>query len=249
METKCLNCQFVTNETDFFCPNCGQRTKLGRLTIKEIVLEFFSSVFNIDAPFPKTLGRMFVKPQLLIKEFIDGKRKSYYPPVKYMVLCLFINILIGELIGFDPIDNQRSMDQGAMDRDSVIGYKAGEFLSQYLNYFLFILPFSIAVVSKIFFWKAPYNFSERTAMGFFLSGQFIVISILPILLSRINPLLFHIMYPISIAYFAFSFYKFFNMPSKFSRFLLSLGSAFFSFFGYMLVAFLIALFIVLNYTL
>ena len=253
MDTKndviCLNCKYLLNDQDHFCSSCRQRTKLGRLTIREIVSKFLSSVFNIDAPFPKTLSRMFFNPHLIVKEFINGRRKSYYAPVKYMVLCLFINILFGEIIGFDPIDNQRAMDSGTMDEQSIIGYKAGEFLSKYLNYFLFILPFSIAVISKLFFWKSPYNFAERTAMGFYIAGQFILISIIPISLSKLDPLLMYSMYPISIAYITYALYKFFEMKSKFSRLIFSFFAAFFSFFGYILVAFLIAFFIVIQFNL
>lgn len=246
-EIKCMNCQEVSDGN--FCTNCGQKTKLGRLSVREILSEFLSSVFNIDAPFPKTLGNMFFRPYQLVKDYVQGKRKSYYAPVKYMVLCLFLNILIGELVGFDPIENQRSIDKGKMDPDSVIGYKAGEFLSQYLNYFLFILPFSMAVFSKLFFWRSPYNFAERTAMGFYLSGQFIVLSLIPMLLSMINPVLFHLMFPISILYFTFAFYNFFEMSSKPIRFSLSLFTAVFSFMGYIMISFLLALLIVIQFNL
>jgi len=245
-QRKCKNCGSAISAK--FCPECGQRTKLGRLSVKEILSEFLSSVFNIDAPFPKTLSRMFFKPHLIIKEFIEGRRKSYYAPVKYMVLCLFLNLLLGEIVGFDPIENQRSMDSRTLDEQSRLGYQAGEFLSKYLNYFLFILPFSMAVVAKIFFWKSKYNFAERTALGFYLAGQFIVISIVPILLSRLEPRLFHLMFPLSILYFTYAIYNFFGMPSKLGRLFLSLLTAFFSFFGYIFTAYLIALFIILNWS-
>lgn len=243
-QINCLNCEEKLMPKEGFCHHCGQRTDLGRLTIKEILSEFLSSVFNIDAPFPKTLRKMFFQPHLIIKEFIHGKRKSYYAPVKYMVLCLFLNILIGELVGFDPIDNQRAIDQGPMDSDSQLGYRAGNFLSKYLNYFLFLLPFSIAIFSKMFFWRSAYNFAERTAMGFYLSGQFILISLIPIFLSFIHPLLFLLMHPLSILYFTYSFYRFFEMPSVLSRFFLAFFTAFFSFFGYIAFSFVMALVIV-----
>lgn len=249
LDGKCLNCQYSLKDSADYCPSCGQRTKLGRLTIKEIMSEFLSSVFNIDSPFPKTLSGMFFKPHLIIKEFIQGRRKSFYAPVKYMVLCLFINILLGEFVGFDPIENQRSMDSGPMDDKSIIGYKAGTFLSQYLNYFLFILPFSMAAMSKLFFWKSSYNFAERTAMGFYLSGQFIILSLIPIFLSKVNPVLFNLMFPISILYFTIAFYKLFDNNSTFSRIILSFFTAFFSFFGYIVTAYIIAIFIVIQFNL
>ncbi len=225
---------------DRFCASCGQRTKLGRLTFKEIISEFLSSVFNIDAPFPKTLTKMFFHPHRIIKEFINGKRKSYYAPVKYMVLCLFLNILIGELAGFDPLENQRSIDTGAMDERSIQGYKAGEFLNRNLNFFLFILPFSISFFTKIFFWRSGFNFAERTAMGFYLSGQFIVISLIPMMLSMLSPMLFYLMFPLCIFYFTYAFFKVFEMKMKFGRLILSFFSAFFSFFFYIFIGYSIA---------
>lgn len=229
-----------------FCHNCGQRTKVGRLTIKEILSDFFSSVFNLDAPFPRTLFKLFTQPQYIIKEYLFGKRKTYYAPVKYMVLCLFLNLLIGELIGFDPIENQKAMDPRTVDQQSMIGYKAGAFLSQYLNFFLFLQPFAVAIVSKLFFWKSDYNFAERTALGFYVAGQFIVISLLPIFLSKVNPGLFHIMYPLAIFYFTFAFYRFFESRNKFFKVIKSFLTALFSFISYIIVSYTIAYFIVIN---
>ncbi len=246
-EKKCLNCGEIISSN--FCANCGQKAKVGRLTFHEIIAEFLSSVFNIDAPFPKTLSKMFHKPHLIIREFIEGKRKSYYSPIKYMVLCLFLNILIGELLGFDPIENQRAMDNGPMDEHSQIGYKAGEFLSQYLNYFLFILPFSIAFFSKLFFWRSPLNMAERTTIGFYMAGQFIVISLVPIILSKFHPMLFNLMHPLAILYFTYTFYNVFSMKSKFGRLFLSFLTAFISFLGYIAIGFMLALLIVIQFNL
>ena len=244
-QNKCLNCGAEVSSK--FCQDCGQRTMIGRLTLKEIFTDFLSSVFNIDAPFPKTLSKMFFRSEEVIKDFIEGKRKTYYAPIKYMLLCLFLNILIGELIGFDPIENQRAIDNRELDETSKVGYQAGQFLSQYLNYFLFILPFSISVFSKLFFWKASYNFAERAAMGFYMAGQFIIISLIPIFLTKVNPALFHIMYPLAILYFTFDFYKMFATRSKILKAFLSFLTAFLSFFGYIMCAYLIALIIVTNF--
>jgi len=241
----CTNCGEMLVEESSYCAACGQRTMLGRLSIKALISEFFSSVFNLDAPFPKTLSKMFFTPHHIIKGFIDGKRKSFYAPVKYMVLCLFLNILIAELLGFDPLENQRSIDTGTMNERSLQAYKAGEFLNRNLNLFLFILPFSISFFSKLFFWRSRFNFPERAAMGFYLAGQFMVISLIPMLLSMWIPSLFYLMFPIVIFYFIFSFFKVFEMRPRFGRLILSCFTAFFSFLFYYLTAYIIAYFIII----
>ncbi len=62
-----------------------------------------STVFNLEAPLLKTFTGLLTRPGKLISEFIGGKWKSYYEPVPYYILAVALHLLLGYLIGYDPI--------------------------------------------------------------------------------------------------------------------------------------------------
>lgn len=241
----CLNCNYSV--FDKYCPNCGQRVNVPKLTFKEIFLDFLNSVFNLDSPFIKTTVGLFVKPQIVVLGYIDGKRKAYYSPIRYLVVCLFINLLIGEALGFDPIENQKAIS-GVKDVDtgSRAGYELGNFLARYLNYFLFLLPLCIALVSKIFFWKTERNMAERSVFGFYMSGLYISITLMPILLTLISPWLMQLIYPLTAGYLAYGFYKVFYQKSKALTIVKSIFAAIISILLYFVIASVLA-YIIMNY--
>jgi len=239
----CLNCG--TKVKGKYCSECGQKLNLPKLTFSAIIQDFLSTVFNIDAPFPKTVFRLFINPASLIKEFILGHRKSFYAPIKYLLLCLFINLLTSELLGFDPIENQKLLESPNQTRPgSEDAYAIGQFVTKYLNYFIFLFPFSIGIFSKLLFWRSKYNFTERTVLGFYLSGQYVVISLLPISLTLIHPKFIQLLYPFAICYMTWVFYNFFEGGNKMMRFLKSLLTAGLSLIFYFFMAMVIAIFIV-----
>ncbi len=219
----CLNCG-VENE-GHFCSNCGQKLVLSRISFYDVILEFLGTVFNLDSPFPKTIKQLILNPGGMINSFIKGQRKTYYSPIRYLILCLFISILFGELIGFDPIANQEAMDTRGQNELNNQGYQVGRFLSDYLNFFSLLFPICIAVVSRLFFWRLNYNLAERTVFGFFIVGQYVLLSLIPISLSLISPYLFLLNYILTIVYLTYGFYSFHDINIKFVRFIKSIFSA------------------------
>jgi len=198
----------------------------------------------VDAPFPRTFLRMFLKPNLVIQEFLEGKRKSYYAPVKYLVLCFFINFLVTKAVDFDPIEIQKKIEHREAEVGQNMGYEIGSFISKNLNYFLFILPFTISFFSKLWFWKYSYNFAERTVIGFYLSAQYIILAIIPILLVMIHPVLFYSNYLISIVYITYGLYKIFKRKSFIKSIIKAYFAALMSLVIYILIAVVIAYIII-----
>lgn len=249
MQTKeidrCLNCDQGLKDENVFCSHCGQKKNVSRISFREIFQEFLGSVFNWDSPFPRTLIALFSQPGEMIAAFIKGERKKYYSPIRYMVVCLFISILVGELIGFDPIETQKQMNGYEGDNAAVnTGYEVGRFLSKNLNFFLFLLPFSIAFFSKLFFWQRPYNLAERMVLGFYLAGQYTVVSIVPILLSEIRSEWIMLVYISNLVYLTYAFYCFHRANNRFLRGLKAFFASLFSIVSYFIMSYLIALILI-----
>lgn len=86
METiLCKNCD--TSFTGRYCPNCTQSVEANsRLSFKQVVLDFFDTIFNLDKGFFYTIWNLLKRPGFVAQSFIDGKRKRFTNPVKYFII-------------------------------------------------------------------------------------------------------------------------------------------------------------------
>lgn len=107
METNqevCQNCQNTLPIEAKYCPSCSQKVKTGKVTIREFVQEFFDTVFNLDSKLFQTLGGLFI-PGKLTKEYFDGKRKSYAPPIRlFLVMLVLLLTIISYVIEDGNVD-------------------------------------------------------------------------------------------------------------------------------------------------
>jgi len=88
----CPNCG--EQEVGKFCPNCGQSNKDYNKPIKEIVGDLLDSI-NIDVRLLNTLIPFFTKPGFLAKEYFNGRRKRYVPPMRmYMMVSILFFFLV-----------------------------------------------------------------------------------------------------------------------------------------------------------
>lgn len=88
----CLNCSTTT--IGDFCHECGQKTTDLRYTIKSLGKDLFFSAFHLEKKgLPNTIMRLTTQPGNAIREVLQGKRLSLYPPFKYLVLIGAVVIL------------------------------------------------------------------------------------------------------------------------------------------------------------
>ncbi len=80
----CPNCGHNAGQGRF-CPHCGQKREISPLSVRALLGEFFSVVFNVDNIFFRTL-RTAIFPGRLAKEYIAGKRKSYLAPPRFFFI-------------------------------------------------------------------------------------------------------------------------------------------------------------------
>lgn len=77
-----------------FCPACGQRARLGRITWQS-VREGVMDVWGLGGrSLPRTLWHLFLRPGYLIGDYISGKRQVSFPPVKMLVIVALVVFLI-----------------------------------------------------------------------------------------------------------------------------------------------------------
>lgn len=82
----CANCGTVL--ADRYCGHCGQDAH-ATLSIRHFAGEFVEGLFHFDSTFWRTFLPLLFRPGFLTVEYLNGKRKSYAPPLRsYLVLSL-----------------------------------------------------------------------------------------------------------------------------------------------------------------
>jgi len=215
----CKNCGKPLH--DLFCSHCGQKAKVDRITFAYIWHEIFHFFTHIDKGFFFTSLRMLESPGRTVKEFIDGKRKKYQPPVSYFFIWTTIYILFLYWIVY------------MFGENTVINYKeyfgptaTTKFAISHLSIVLvIIIPFQ-ALYMFLLVTKTTYNYFETLVAAIYTLGTIIllqfVFAVIALLIYGINSRsvdlrisdAFKILYLI---WFIYSFIKLFPIKMKFLR--------------------------------
>lgn len=89
----CPNCGAVANRQ--FCASCGQEQKDYHVSFPRIARDFLGDTLNFDSRLFRSLGPLIRRPGYLTREFIEGRRMRYIPPLR---LYLFISIVFFALM-------------------------------------------------------------------------------------------------------------------------------------------------------
>lgn len=85
----CKNCSNLLQGN--FCSYCGQADKDVKRPVLTLLKELSHVIFELDGRAYKTLFFVFTRPGFLSKEYVQGRRASYTPPLR---LFLVLSILL-----------------------------------------------------------------------------------------------------------------------------------------------------------
>ncbi|HEY3251384.1 MAG TPA: DUF3667 domain-containing protein [Ignavibacteria bacterium] len=158
---------------------------------------------------------LFIKPAYIAKEYISGKRKKYFSPIKYLIVVVTLSaffILNYSRLGlpFEP----------AFPKDSKIDDIVEEEYFNHKNYKtqLFLSIPLAALVSWLIFRKSGYNYAENLVLNTYLLSQVILvhtIAVMPSLIiasDAVDQWLIFIYLLVSLVYFVWAYVSFF--PGK-----------------------------------
>jgi len=84
----CLNCG--TDYQGHYCPECGQKAKTRRLSMRNIMDGIVSVFFSRDNKTVRTCWELIVRPGIVARNFILGQRGRYNAPMPLLVLLVAI---------------------------------------------------------------------------------------------------------------------------------------------------------------
>ncbi|MDH3746721.1 MAG: DUF3667 domain-containing protein [Gammaproteobacteria bacterium] len=93
----CLNCGATL--VGQYCGQCGQRAASRLISLWELLRDAFGDLFELDSRLWRTLVPLLVRPGILTRDYLIGRRARYMPPFRmYLVLSLVFFIIAF----FDP---------------------------------------------------------------------------------------------------------------------------------------------------
>ena len=90
----CHNCHTVLSVETNFCPHCGQENHDLKVPIGHLAFEVFEGFTHFDTKFYNTMRSIFLYPGRITKDFLEGRRGRYVPPVRLYFLISFIFFLV-----------------------------------------------------------------------------------------------------------------------------------------------------------
>jgi len=230
----CLNCSAPLEGK--YCSNCGQSASVSRISFKDTLVDFFSASFALEGPLMRTIKLMIINPGKVFREFLVGRRKTYYKPVAFFMLLTAIYIILRSVLDYNPMVESRSQSASNSNIDHTLLWQAGSYMFKHINNFLFLLVFGIAFSFKLFFWK-KFRLAEYFAIGFYIGGIYILFGTLSMLLNHFTGYHFQFLHLwFLVTYITLSSIALFQARS-FGLIVKSILVAIFSFVIYMALAF------------
>ena len=90
-----------------YCSQCGQRHEPAMHSFWHFMQEAFEDFTHADSRLWRTLGALLFRPGFLTREFLEGRRARYLPPVRlYLVLSVAFFVIAGILTSHSHADAQ-----------------------------------------------------------------------------------------------------------------------------------------------
>ncbi len=221
----CKNCS--THFDGNYCYHCGQKAVIKRLRISDVFRDFIDS-FNLDSGLFLTIKLLFTTPQIIIGNYIKGKRKTYYNPIKFYFLFVSIHALVLSVFS--------SKKTGDIDFMSSPFYFTTIMLT-----FIPILSFFTFLITR-----KKYNYTENIVVNLYVSGIFNIIAVFTFFIRMgiyfigNDYIIFYFTLPIIIippAIYLTWVYKRITLKSTFFLFFYNLLAYFLSFFIFILLVY------------
>ncbi len=208
----CKNCGNIFEGK--FCNNCGQRSDIHKFSIKHILHDFIHNFTHVDSGLFFLIKELFLRPGIVAREYIEGKRKKYFSPIQYLIIgvavSFFLTVKLG-VIGFRQVEPEVL---AKFTYSQVYFLQFNNFIYTYFNVLLFLSLPVMAFFSFVFYKRSGYNYSENLIFQTLLAAQrnFIYILLMPLLYALVEKWLIGIgiYYFIFFIYYGFAYYQFYD---------------------------------------
>lgn len=169
----CANCGRPHSHP--YCPACGQQRVAAGVRLGEVLGDFVSGLYNVDAPILFTLRSFFKGPADLTRAFLAGKRKAFTPPVRFFLFGVGYYYLMRLLLDWDPVDAAVMTTSGTVPPETP-AMQVNHWMSRNVNLLLPLLMLMLAGFDRVLFPRTTLRWVERLVHYLFASGTYLMVS-------------------------------------------------------------------------
>lgn len=169
----CKNCgnKFEGN----YCNICGQKIINNRFTFGVFFKDAIENIFNLESGFFFTIQQLLLNPDKTIKEYLSGRTKVYFNPIKFLLVIAGISALF--VIISKTYDNSiqltTNLTNNLIEQSEELppfAIKLMAFLKTYLNVIMIIIVPFYAFSFKLLFFRTKLYYTEHLIINCYAFG-------------------------------------------------------------------------------
>lgn len=138
--SQCKNCQQHVNTNFKYCPACGQSATSFQRPFSKVAMEMLHELLDIDGRLWLTVRTLLLKPGVLTKEYNQGMRIKYSPPLRMYLVISIIFFVVFANFRIDTLAEHQGMTS----------------IHEHYPKIMFVLLPVYAFIVKIFYWRTYY---------------------------------------------------------------------------------------------
>ncbi|WP_460190107.1 DUF3667 domain-containing protein [Urechidicola sp. KH5] len=161
-----------------FCNQCGQSSKVERISWNYLSKSIIDSIFQINYGFLFTVKTLLLSPGKSLNDFFLGKRKKFYKPFAFLLISSSVFLISTKFIGNDTFvdDFVNGFRNGVNENlKNSVELKTLDFLTKNQTYVFLIIAPLFSLASFLAFKKNKYNFSEHLILNLYITGEQLLI--------------------------------------------------------------------------
>ncbi|MEM6878293.1 MAG: DUF3667 domain-containing protein [Bacteroidota bacterium] len=156
------------------CHHCGSRIIYHRLNFRDLLVDLFQRVTNLERGLWPTVKDLTIRPGQVCHGYIRGMRKRYTPPATYALIIgsvyAILSLLDSDIYWYEELMGGMSM--GGADASS-----DPEFIEKFIPFrlpLLFLPVYAITLMNRLFYYK-QYNWAEQAVVALYYYAHFLLI--------------------------------------------------------------------------
>jgi hypothetical protein len=189
----CLNCGNSLLQGQKYCPQCGQKADTHRISLHEIMHDALHYITHADKGIFHLIKQLAKRPGIVAREYIDGRRKTYFKPLNFLLIVAGIVVFMTNALHKDypRPTSSRSTTQAERPAPPTAAQlamyeraqKASKFTSKYSNVINLLATPVFAAFIWLFYYRGRYNYIEHLVANMYfvpfimLAYAFIVVPV------------------------------------------------------------------------
>ena len=168
----CKNCGSSIEKN--YCAYCGQKASIKRIELKHLLHDIPHAIFHVDSGFFYNVKQLFIRPGAAIKDYLAGRRKSFFHPITYLAILMVFNYFTVKITNLHYYDEVELLKMSPKEVALIKEYDATQwwFLEHTYLYMLIAIP-ACAIFCYFFFrlFKYKFNIAENAIIVMFIIAQ------------------------------------------------------------------------------